>query len=100
MILQCTADNFRRRCGAVIHKNNNGVGLAAVAVHGMVGLLGKGASALRNNDLTFLKEFIGGGNRLGEQAARIPTQVKNEPLEVRTKAIQSICHFAASRFLE
>ncbi len=84
----------------MIDQHNNGIGLAAISVHGMVSLFGEGASTLRNNDLTLFQEFVARGHCFGKQATRVTAQIENEPLEVWAKAVESIRYLAAGGFLE
>src|SRR5579864_5099018 len=71
VILDRARNNFSRRSRQAIHENDNRIVLATVAMLRDVALLGRGATVMRNDELSLLQELVSDANAFAEQAARI-----------------------------
>ena len=99
VILNRSGDDFGRRGAAAVYQHHQRKFLAAVAVLGMVDLLRRITSVMRDNHLPFAEKLVGDADALAEQAARILPQVKNQAVQI-AHGVQRLAHFLVGGFLE
>ena len=84
----------------MIDQNDDGEGLAAVAMGCGVVLVGISAAALRNDGLSLGEQMVADFNGLAQQAARIAAKIKDQPLQVLPKLSMASLTLLGGRLLE
>ncbi len=82
MILDRAGNDFRSRGGAAVDDHHQRHGHAAVAAHGVVAALRRGAPVMRNDQLILVEEHVGNGHGFVQQAAGISAQVEDQAVEL------------------
>src|SRR5580692_9088139 len=99
MILNGSGDDLGGRGCEPVYQYDDGIILAAVAMLRDVAFLGRGATVVRDDELSLLQELVGDADALTEQTARIAAQVEDESLEV-AEGIERVGNFVFGGLVE
>jgi len=99
VILQCAGDDLSRRSSVAIDQDDDGELWSVFAARGAIDLVGEGAAALRDDDLTLLQELVGHIDGFVQEAAGVAAEVKHETVDV-TELVERVADFVAGGFDE
>jgi hypothetical protein len=80
MILKGAGENLGGGCRGAVDQNDDRVLVAAASVPGVVGLLGRRAPVVRNDELAALQEVIGNLNAGLQKSARVVPKIEDQAL--------------------
>ena len=102
VVLHGTRNDFSRGGGVAVDENHDGILQAFFAAGGAVGLVGGGAAALRNHQLTLLQELVAHIDGLVDQPAGVAAEVDDETLKgtLLAELVERFADFACGVLLE